>query len=121
MSAFSFYSGSNVLLGDIACSGDTKQAWCLEVLLWAPWGHGGRSLHLVQAEKLALGRLPMRVKIWLGEWKTGLGEWNFVYSVGYIRHYPVWVSAKKLSFPACCDIPNEFYLIFEGGEIIPSH
>ena len=27
-----------------------------------------------QAGKLALARSPMRVKIWLGKWKTGLGE-----------------------------------------------
>ena len=32
----------------------------------------------VQAGKLALARSPMRVKIWPGEWKTGLDEWNFV-------------------------------------------
>ena len=31
-----------------------------------------------QAGKLALARSPMQVKIWLGEWKTGLGKWNFV-------------------------------------------
>ena len=31
-----------------------------------------------QAGKLVLARSPMQVKIWLGEWKTGLGEWNFV-------------------------------------------
>ena len=31
-----------------------------------------------QAGKLTLARWPMRVKIWSGEWKTGLGEWNFV-------------------------------------------
>ena len=33
---------------------------------------------LMQAGKLALALSPMRVKIWPGEWKTGLGEWNFV-------------------------------------------
>ena len=32
----------------------------------------------IQAGKLALARSPMRVKIWPGEWKTGLGKWNFV-------------------------------------------
>ena len=35
-------------------------------------------LELIQAGKLALARSPMRVQIWPGEWKTGLGEWNFV-------------------------------------------
>ena len=35
-------------------------------------------ISLGQAGKLALARSPMRVKIWPGKWKTGLGEWNFV-------------------------------------------
>ena len=29
-----------------------------------------------QAGKLALARSPMRVKIWPGEWETGLAKWN---------------------------------------------
>ena len=35
----------------------------------------------MQAGKLALARSPMRVKIWQGECKTGLGKWNFVYAI----------------------------------------
>ena len=34
-----------------------------------------------QAGKLALSRSTMRVHIWLGEWKTGLGKWNFVWAI----------------------------------------
>ena len=37
--------------------------------------------HYGQAGKLALARSPMWVKNWLGEWKTGLGEWNFVKAI----------------------------------------
>ena len=36
---------------------------------------------MLQAGKLALARLPMRVKIWLDECKTGLGKWNFVEAI----------------------------------------
>ena len=52
----------------------------------------------MQAGKLALTRLPMRVKIWLGEWKTGLGEWNFVYAIQEITQFG---QVPKNIFPAC--------------------
>ena len=44
------------------------------------WNHATWKIRACpsQAGKLALARSPMRVKIWSGEWKTGLGEWNFV-------------------------------------------
>ena len=48
-----------------------------------------------QAGKLALVRSPMRVKIWPGEWKTGLRAGQVEYCIGYIRHYPVRASAKN--------------------------
>ena len=31
-----------------------------------------------QTGKLVLARSPMRVKYWLGEWKRGMGKWNYV-------------------------------------------
>ena len=43
--------------------------------------HVLNNIQCVQAGKLALARSPMRVKIWLGEWKTGLGKWNFVKAI----------------------------------------
>ena len=35
-------------------------------------------IKISQAGKLTLDRSPMRVNIWRGKWKTGLGKWNFV-------------------------------------------
>ena len=33
------------------------------------------------AGQLVHARSPIRVKIWSGEWKTGLDKWNFAYII----------------------------------------
>ena len=45
-----------------------------------------------QAGKLALARSPMRVKIWPGEWETGLAKWN-LYKL--YKRLPSWGECQK--------------------------